>query len=76
MHKHRKLNRERQHIYKQELQEIEQRVSSRPLVFEQVSQESARRAAETKYKTALKKAGLTEEEIQALDKEISTDIQP
>ena len=76
MHKHRKLNRERQHIYKQELQEIEQRVSSRPLVFEQVSQESARRAVETKYKTALKKAGLTEEEIQALDKEISTDIQP
>ena len=58
--------------YKKELQVMKQRVASRPLVFEQVSHEAARKAAETKYTAALKKAGLSEDEILALNKQIRT----
>ena len=46
---------------------MKQRVATRPLVIQQVSLNAAKRAAETKYKAALKKAGLSEEEIRALD---------
>ena len=58
--------------YKKELQVMKQRVASRPLVLEQVSHEAARKAAETKYTAALKKAGLSEDEILALNKQIRT----
>ena len=47
---------------------MKQRVASRPLVFEQVSRDAAKRAAETKYTEALKKAGLSDDEIKSLNK--------
>lgn len=51
---------------------MKQRLEARPLVFEQASRDAARRAAEEKYREALKKAGLSENEIQFLDKQIAT----
>lgn len=53
---------------------MKQRVASRPLVFEQVSHDAARRAAEIKYMAALKKAGLSEEEIKSLNKHLQDDV--
>lgn len=53
---------------------MKQRVASRPLVFEQVSRDTARRAAEIKYMAALKKAGLSEEEIKSLNKHLQDDV--
>ena len=50
---------------------MKQRVAARPLVFEQVSRDTARRAAETKYREALKKAGLSEDQINFLEKQIA-----
>ncbi|CAI8039370.1 Protein FAM161B [Geodia barretti] len=61
----------RRTAYKKELQAMKQRVAARPLVFEQVSRDAARRAAEIKYREALKKAGLSEDEIKFLDKQIA-----
>ena len=61
----------RRTAYKKELQAMKQRVAARPLVFEQVSRDAARRAAEIKYREALKKAGLSEDEIKFLDKQIT-----
>ena len=60
------LDKERQDKYKQELKEIEERVQSRPLLLEQTSLKSVIRSAESKYTAALKKAGLSENDIQAL----------
>ena len=63
----------RQAAYREELRSIEQRVASRPLVFEQVARDAARRAAETKYKEALRKAGMSEKQIKFLDEQIGKD---
>ena len=60
----------RQSAYKRELQAMRRRVASQPLVFEQVFHDAARRAAETKYTAALRKAGLTDEEIQSLNQHV------
>jgi len=48
---------------------MHERVQSRPLLLEQGALLSARRAAEAKYRAALKKAGLTEEEVLDLEKQ-------
>lgn len=47
-------------------------MEARPLLLEQASLTSVRKSAEAKYVAALKKAGLSEEEIQALNKSAST----
>ena len=44
-----------------------ERLNSRPLLIERTSIESARKMAEAKYIAALKKAGLTDEEIMELN---------
>lgn len=67
---YRQQDQRRQIMYKKELQAMKQRVASQPLVFERVSWDAARRAAETKYTAALKKAGLSEDEIKALNKHV------
>lgn len=59
--------REQQELYHHQLKEMKERVETRPLLFEQDSQTCIRRSAESKYIAALKKAGLTEEDIQALN---------
>ena len=64
-------DRAREAEYKQELLAMKQRVASRPLVFEQVTQDAARRAAETKYREALRKAGLSEKEIKFVDEQVA-----
>ena len=43
-----------------------ERLNSRPLLLERTSIEHARKMAEAKYIAALKKAGLTDEEIMEL----------
>ena len=63
----RKLDRERKEQYQHQLNEMQERVQSRPLLLEQASQLSARRSAEAKYRATLKKAGLSDKEIQALE---------
>lgn len=59
--------REQQELYHHQLKEMKERLETRPLLFEQDSQTCIRRSAEAKYIAALKKAGLTEEDIQALN---------
>lgn len=70
----RQQDQERRITYKKELQAMKQRVASRPLVFEQVSHDAARRAAEIKYMAALKRAGLSEEEIKSLNQHLQDDV--
>ena len=65
---YRQQDHERRIAYKKELQAMKQRVASRPLVFEQVSRDVAKRAAEAKYTEALKRAGLSDDEIKSLNK--------
>lgn len=56
-----KQERERLERYQQELEEMKNRVNNRPLLFEQETQASAGKAAEKKFKSTLKNAGLDEE---------------
>ena len=42
---------------------IAKNIENRPLLFEQLEQENAKRAVEKKYKAALKRAGIYEDEI-------------
>ena len=65
----RKLDKERRERYQEKLGEMQERVQSRPLLLEQASRLTARRTAEAKYIAALKKAGLSDEEIQALNQQ-------
>ena len=44
-----------------------ERLNTRPLLLERTSLDSARKMAEAKYIAALKKAGLTDEEILELN---------
>ena len=53
---------------------MRQRVASRPLVFEQVSCDAAKKAAETKYTEALKKAGLSDKQIDFLNKQVTRTV--
>ena len=53
--------------YQLQLEEMTERLNSRPLLIERTSIESARKMAEAKYIAALKKAGLTDEEIMELN---------
>lgn len=68
----RRQDRERQELYRRQLEEMKQKVEARPLLLEQASLTSVRKSAEAKYIAALKKAGLSEEEIQALSKSTNT----
>jgi len=52
--------------YQLQLEEMTERLNSRPLLLERTSIEHARKMAEAKYIAALKKAGLTDEEIMEL----------
>lgn len=62
----RESDRARREEYNRELQEMEKRVSKRPLLFEQQSQATARRAAERKYADILRSAGVDEAIVQNL----------
>lgn len=69
---HREQEKKQQEKYFQQLEQMRQRVKVRPLLFEQASLTAARQSAEAKYLAALKKAGLSEEEIQALNQQNAT----
>jgi len=53
--------------YQLQLEEMTERLNTRPLLLERTSLDSARKVAEAKYIAALKKAGLTDEEILELN---------
>uniref|UniRef100_A0A4W3GKG0 Protein FAM161A n=2 Tax=Callorhinchus milii TaxID=7868 RepID=A0A4W3GKG0_CALMI len=53
--------RQRTQEYYQELEQIRERVSKRPLLLEELTQRNARRAAERHYAAALKDRGLSED---------------
>ena len=57
----RRQDKERQDQYHHELEEMQHRLESRPLLLEQPSL-----VTEARYKAALKKAGLSDEQIQAV----------
>lgn len=59
-------DRARREEYHQELKEIQERVNKRPLLFEQQSQATARRAAERKYADILRSAGVEEALVRDL----------
>ena len=62
----RESDRARREEYNRELKEMQQRISKRPLLFEQQSQVTARRAAERKYADILRSAGVDEGIVQNL----------
>lgn len=64
---HRALQKSKEIEYQLQLEEMTERLNSRPLLLERTSMESARKMAEAKYIAALKKAGLTDEEIMELN---------
>ncbi|XP_007539717.2 protein FAM161A isoform X2 [Erinaceus europaeus] len=57
----RKREKERMKEYWQELQEREEKLKHRPLLFERVSQKNARMAAEKHYSNTLKALGISDE---------------
>ncbi|XP_038664791.1 protein FAM161A isoform X2 [Scyliorhinus canicula] len=58
---YRTYQRKRTKEYLLELEKIQERVSRRPLLFEELTQRNARRAAERYYTAALKEQGLSED---------------
>ena len=62
----RESDRARKEEYNRELKEMQDRVNKRPLLFEQQSQATARRAAERKYADILRSAGVDEALVQNL----------
>ena len=62
----RRSDRARREEYNRELQEMQNRVNRRPLLFEQQSQVTAKRAAERKYADILRNAGVDEAIVQNL----------
>ncbi|XP_045434637.1 protein FAM161B isoform X2 [Pipistrellus kuhlii] len=50
--------------YKKELEEMKKRIQTRPYLFEQVSKDLARKAAEQRYQDTLKQAGLDEDFVR------------
>jgi len=57
----RKSEKERMREYRQELEEREEKLKHRPLLFERVAQKNARMAAEKHYSNTLKALGLSDE---------------
>ncbi|XP_072597800.1 protein FAM161A isoform X1 [Vulpes vulpes] len=57
----RKSEKERMREYQQELEEREEKLKNRPLLFERVAQKNARMAAEKRYSKTLKALGLSDE---------------
>lgn len=62
----RESDKARREEYNRELKEMQDRVNKRPLLFEQQSQVTARRAAERKYADILRSAGVDEALVQNL----------
>ncbi|XP_016129878.1 protein FAM161B-like [Sinocyclocheilus grahami] len=56
---------ERMKDYQKELKEIKTRVTSRPYLFEQVSQKNAKNNAERRYRNTLEQAGLDEHFVRS-----------
>nr|XP_012597087.1 protein FAM161B isoform X1 [Microcebus murinus] len=57
-------DRKRAKEYKKELEEMKKRIQTRPYLFEQVSKDLARKAAEQRYLDTLKQAGLEEDFVR------------
>ncbi|XP_066234289.1 protein FAM161A isoform X1 [Saccopteryx leptura] len=57
----RKSEKERMREYRRELEEREEKLKSRPLLFERVAQKNARMAAEKHYSNTLKALGISDE---------------
>ncbi|XP_040849321.1 protein FAM161A isoform X2 [Ochotona curzoniae] len=57
----RKSEKERMRQYRQELEEREEKLKTRPLLFERVAQNNARLAAEKHYSNTLKALGISDE---------------
>nr|KAF6446680.1 FAM161 centrosomal protein A [Rousettus aegyptiacus] len=57
----RKSEKERMREYRQELEEREEKLKNRPLLFERVAQKNARMAAEKHYSNMLKALGISDE---------------
>ncbi|XP_045863917.1 protein FAM161B [Meles meles] len=57
-------DRKRAKEYKKELEEMKKRIQTRPYLFEQVSKDLARKAAEQRYRDTLKQAGLDEDFVR------------
>nr|XP_045370343.1 protein FAM161A isoform X3 [Camelus bactrianus] len=57
----RKSEKERMRKYRQELEEREEKLKSRPLLFERVAQKNAKMAAERHYSNTLKALGISDE---------------
>ena len=60
--------------YKQRLSEMKERLESRPLLFERASQVNAHKSAEGKYTAALKRAGLSDEQIEELLSQVKAHV--
>ncbi|XP_067311153.1 protein FAM161B [Pseudorasbora parva] len=63
--KHRQADLERMKDYQKELKEIKSRVTARPYLFEQVSQENAKNNVERRYRNTLEQAGLDENFVRS-----------
>ncbi|XP_072695381.1 protein FAM161B isoform X2 [Canis lupus baileyi] len=57
-------DRKRAKEYKKELEEMKKRIQTRPYLFEQVTKDLARKAAEQRYRDTLKQAGLDEDFVK------------
>ncbi|KAB0395572.1 hypothetical protein E2I00_015684 [Balaenoptera physalus] len=57
----RKSEKERMRDYRRELEEREEKLKNRPLLFERVAQKNARMAAEKHYSNTLKELGISDE---------------
>ncbi|XP_040831241.1 protein FAM161B isoform X1 [Ochotona curzoniae] len=57
-------DRKRTKEYKRELEEMKRRIQTRPYLFEQVTKNIARKAAEQRYQDALKQVGLEEDFVK------------
>ncbi|XP_035388592.1 protein FAM161B isoform X2 [Electrophorus electricus] len=62
---HRQADRERVKDYKRELREMRARVTTRPYLFEQVSQKNAKSDVERIYRNTLAQAGLDEDFVRS-----------
>lgn len=58
-------DRKRAKEYKKELEEMKKRIQMRPYLFEQVTKDLARKAAEQRYQDALRQAGLDEDFVRS-----------
>ncbi|XP_058881462.1 protein FAM161A isoform X1 [Acipenser ruthenus] len=61
----RKLEKQRKKEYLEEMREMQERVSERPLLLEQVTQRNAKKAAEKRFADTLKENGLSEDFVNS-----------